>query len=274
LNWAKNVDLVMWTKNSAKFLPTVLKRIEQVIPQEVIKNKIIIDDHSTDNTVTVAQNLGWTVHFNQGNGIGQAYQTALHYITADFLVSVEHDVILVEDWWSKISPYMQDSKVAVAQGVRAGTNPIIRKLDEYTIERQDAASKLLNISLDNNLYRMSIIRKFNIDVVAGLPASEELEKLGFKWVIDVETISGHIRPSVWWIIEHDYKTQKDHISRSPNLNRKNRVLLNLFRLIYSPIRAFEMSVKKNCPQLMIIYPLDRLWILKAYMEPQPKWRKK
>jgi glycosyltransferase involved in cell wall biosynthesis len=271
LNWTKNVDVVMWTKNSAKFLPTVLPRIEQVVPKEALKNKIIIDDHSTDNTVAVAQSLGWTVHNNLGNGIGQAYQTALNYITSDFLISVEHDVILVKDWWSKISPYMENSKVAVVQGVRAGTNPIIRKIDEYTIERQDEASKLLNISLDNNLYRMSIIHKYKIGVIAGEPAAQELEKLGFKWVIDTKVISDHIRPSVWWLIEHDYKTQKDHISRIRNLNRRAYIMINLFRLIYSPMRALEMSVKKNCPQIMVIYPLDRLWILKAYLEPTPKW---
>jgi glycosyltransferase involved in cell wall biosynthesis len=273
LNWAKNVDLVMWTKNSAKFLPTVLKQIEKVIPSEVIKNKIIIDDHSADNTVSVAQSLGWTVHYNSGKGIGQAYQTALHYITADFLVSVEHDVVLTPDWWSKISPYMENSKVVVAQGVRAGTNPIIHKLDEYTIERQDEASKLLNISLDNNLYRMSIIRKYNIDVISGLPASQQLDKLGFKWLIDTKTVSGHIRSSVWWLIQHDYKAQKDHISRNPNLDMRACFFVNLFRFIYSPIRALDMSVKKNCPQLMVIYPIDRLWIMKAYAEPKPKWRK-
>jgi glycosyltransferase involved in cell wall biosynthesis len=272
LNWVKNVDVVMWTKNSAKFLPTVLPRIEQVVPKEALKNKIIIDDHSTDNTVAVAQKLGWTVYYNLGNGIGKAYQTALNYVTSDFLISVEHDVILVKDWWSRIAPYMENGTVAVAQGVRAGTNPIIRKLDEYTIERQDEASKLLNISLDNNIYRMSIIRKYKIGVIAGLPAAQELEKIGYKWVIDTKVISDHIRPNVWWLIEHDYKAQKDHISRIRNLNRRACIMVNLFRLIYSPIRALQISVKKNCPQIMVIYPLDRLWILKAYVEPKPKWK--
>ena len=51
------VDLVMWTKNSSEFLPVVLRRIEGVIPSEVVGKKIIIDDNSTDNTVKIARNL-------------------------------------------------------------------------------------------------------------------------------------------------------------------------------------------------------------------------
>ncbi len=270
MDWANNVDVVMWTFNSAKLLPIVLPRIEQVIPKKAIVNKIIIDDHSTDNTVEVAKKLGWTVYYNQGHGIAQAYQTALKYLTSEFLVSVEHDVILSKDWWSKVSPYMEKSDVAVAQGVRAGTNPIIHQLDEYVIERQD---QLLNISLDNNIYRMSIIRKYNICAVTGLPAAQQLEKLGFKWAINTKVISDHIRSSVWWLIIHDYKSQKDHIRRNPALNRRTCFLVNLFRLVYSPFRAFDMSVKKKCPQLMIVYPLDRLWVLKAYAEPKPDWCK-
>ena len=49
------VDAVMWTKNSEKFLPLVLTRIEEVIPSDVIFNRIIIDDHSTDNTIEIAK---------------------------------------------------------------------------------------------------------------------------------------------------------------------------------------------------------------------------
>jgi hypothetical protein len=35
----EKVDLVMWTKNSAKLLPVVLRRIDQVIPKRVIGKK-------------------------------------------------------------------------------------------------------------------------------------------------------------------------------------------------------------------------------------------
>lgn len=125
------VDLVMWTKNSSKFLSLVLGRIEEVIPSEVLGQKIIIDDHSTDNTVEIARRLGWDVHENQGNGIFDAFETALSLVSSEFLVSVEHDIILSKEWWQKISRHMKNDKVAVAQGVRVATHPLLSKLDEY-----------------------------------------------------------------------------------------------------------------------------------------------
>ena len=90
-------DLVMWTKNSAKFLPVVLRRIEQVVPKRVIENKIIVDDHSTDNTVEVAEKFGWKVYPNVGNGFFDAVDTALSYVSTELFISFEHDIILAKD---------------------------------------------------------------------------------------------------------------------------------------------------------------------------------
>lgn len=260
----------MWTKNSSRFLPTVLKRIEEVIPSEAIQNKIIIDDHSTDNTVEVAKSLGWNVHKNQGKGISDAYQTALNFISSEYLVSVEHDVILSKEWWNKISIYMKNNKVAVAQGVRASTNPTLRKIDEYVIERQDERAKMLNLSLDNNLYRMDIISKFGINVVEGMSACHALEEKGFKWIIDITVISDHIRPDIWYLMEHDYKWHKYILARYPRLNRRAEFMKNFKLFLFSPFRALHIVLKKRCPQVLIVYPLDRLAILKAYVEPIPK----
>jgi len=81
------VDLVMWTKNSAKLLPVVLKRIEQVIPKRVIGKKILIDDHSTDSTVEIAEKFGWTVHQNEGSGLFDGFDTALNLVSTEFFIS-------------------------------------------------------------------------------------------------------------------------------------------------------------------------------------------
>lgn len=60
-------------------------------------------------------------------------------MNADFFISVEQDVILERDWWGKIPKYMEDKRVAVAQGVRVATHPTLRKLDEYVLERKDVS---------------------------------------------------------------------------------------------------------------------------------------
>lgn len=84
-------------KNGEKFLPKVLKRIEEVIPSEFIGKRIIVDDHSEDNTVKVAECFGWKVYKNHGKGLKDAIATALSYVVTDFFISIEHDIILARE---------------------------------------------------------------------------------------------------------------------------------------------------------------------------------
>jgi glycosyltransferase involved in cell wall biosynthesis len=56
----------MWTHNSERNLHKVLKRIEEVIPEHTVNRKIITDDHSTDRTRKIADELDWEVHPNNG----------------------------------------------------------------------------------------------------------------------------------------------------------------------------------------------------------------
>jgi len=50
----KKIDVVMWTKNGERFLPLVLKRVDEGIPSEYVDKKILVDDSSTDRTVAIA----------------------------------------------------------------------------------------------------------------------------------------------------------------------------------------------------------------------------
>jgi len=260
------VDVVMWTKNSSKFLPLVLRRIEGVIPSEVLGKKIIIDDHSTDNTVEIAISLGWEVHENPGSGIFDAFETALRLASSEFFISVEHDILLSKDWWERISRHMKNGKVAVAQGVRVATHPFLRKVDEYNIERRDERSDKLCLSLDNNIYRKEVFQKFGINVTHPYVRAL-LEEKGFKWIVDRSVISDHIRLSIQYLIEHDYQMHRLYLSV---LSKRPELLKNLKLFLLSPIRGLHMTLKKKCPQILIVYPLDRWAILKAYLEWRPK----
>ena len=66
------VDLVMWTKNGAKTLPTVFARIGSVNPFVNIGKRIVIDDGSVDATQHIAKSFGWRVVANEGTGISDA----------------------------------------------------------------------------------------------------------------------------------------------------------------------------------------------------------
>ena len=108
-----------------------------------------------------------------------------------------------------------------------------------------------------------MLRKFRINVHDHARARELLEERGFKWIIDRSVISGHIRPSIRYFIEHNYRMHKLYVA--PQDKRKG--LVKIFILfLFSPFRALNIALKKKCPQILIVYPLDRLAILKAYLE--------
>jgi len=83
----------MWTKNGANTLPSVLKRINEVIPGEFVGQKIIVDDKSTDNTREIAKTFGWTVVFNEGTGISDGVNTALKHVSSEYFISFEQDLL-------------------------------------------------------------------------------------------------------------------------------------------------------------------------------------
>jgi glycosyltransferase involved in cell wall biosynthesis len=82
-------------------LPKVLKRIDEVIPKNVVHRKILVDDHSIDKTVSIAKQFGWSVYLNPEGGTPSGVKEALEHVDCDFFVSVEQDVILAKNWWEK-----------------------------------------------------------------------------------------------------------------------------------------------------------------------------
>jgi glycosyltransferase involved in cell wall biosynthesis len=268
------VDIVMWTKNGAAYLPKVLAQIDKVIPKDHVCHKIMVDDHSTDGTPEIAKSFGWTVYPNPHGGIPSGANEALSHVDQEFFVSIEQDVILAKDWWVKISKHLEDPTVACAQGIRVPTDPVLRLLDMW--QYGDPAKRASNISMDNNLFRTAVVRS-----VGGFPNVCRVctdtvlmktihAKTPYRWVIDLEVVSDHIRSDFRGAVEHQYKlndlcskTKYCAPSQIGSLPKMFRILLT------SPIRALQIAVKKNCPKVLYAYPLIRYYQVTA----EVKWRK-
>ncbi len=247
------VDLIMWTYNSEKNLPAVLRRIQEVIPKEYINRKIITDDNSKDKTREIAQKFGWEVHMNSGKGVNDNTKTAVSLVTAPYFCSFEHDIILARDWWQKMSMHMDNPRVAVAQGVRISTNPAFRVLDDCGNQRDDFPHH----SLDNNIARTEIIKKLGYNEVGTPP---KLAALGLKWIVDKTVVSDHIRGDMWENIRHDSKMQLILPASTKDRLRAFRLLLT------SPLRSAQLAFKTKCPILLLLYPMDRFGIFLATLK--------
>lgn len=264
----RKVDLAMWAKNGASMLPTVLKRIDEVIPSEAIGRKIFVDDHSTDGTPSIAKDFGWSVYVNKKGGVGSGASTALRHVTNAYFISIEQDVLLARDWFEKIPKYLENEGVAVAQGWRISNHPVIGKIDEHRMERNRATLG----SVDNNIYKTKIMR-----ALGGFPehlkyvgvdvyVRKRVVSAGFKWVVDSTVISAHLRTgglreemrrNYLYGIESDMP-RKEALRRSASI------------AFFSPFRGLEIAVKKKCPQIVYYYPLTRFSNLKGCLEKPEK----
>jgi len=264
----KKVDLTMWAKNGSRFLPSVLKRIDEVIPPECVNKRIFVDDKSTDNSVEIAEDFDWSVYPNREGFVRGGVIEALQHVTEEFFVSVEQDVLLSKQWWEKIPKQMDDPKVAVAQGVRLSSNKSLRSIQEYTLERKPEL--IASPTLDNNIWRTKVIRQIDIPKEYVLYIDGEvhyriLKYTPYKWIIDKNVVSTHLQPSLSYTVKHYQRlTPIERHRRRQELDYAtfSRILKIL---MFSPFRSLDIVAKKHDPAVFFIYPLVRLMTVKLFL---------
>jgi glycosyltransferase involved in cell wall biosynthesis len=253
----------MWAKNGEEYLPAVLKQIDNVIPKGCVNKKIFVDDSSTDCTVEIAEDLNWQVYRNTEGGVAGGAREALRHVEAEFFVSVEQDILLARDWYSKISPYMNDPMVLTAQGIRLATDTTLRRLAEYEYRNN---RKGLGYSVDNNLFRTALLHKLggfsNKDpMFVDYTLREAVSASSYKWIVDETVVSDHIRRSVLQTIRKGYHQEMLSTSK-----REDTSFHEVFRsALTSPVSGFSIGVKTRCPQIVVVYPLLRFGSLKTFL---------
>ena len=286
------VDLVMWTKNGAKTLPAVLKRINEVIPSERVNKRVIVDDQSTDNTSEIALAYGWTVVFNEGKGISDGANTALKQVETEYFVSFEQDLLLARDWWLKIPSCLEYPQVGAASGMRFADKPRgVRKLQQYVARKyrgeatlaswlrtRQKAAFTLGSTLDNTIYRTSVIRgvggfpKVKVNAGVDTTLAYRLNQAGYGWVVDYNVQSIHLRSGLRHELSHQYwyGTQVHEIWCRIQLETNQPPPISRFGIFYrfviSPFTGLFVAYKTREPTIVYIHPLVRFYYLRGYLE--------
>lgn len=286
------VDLVMWTKNGEKTLPAVLKRINRVIPASKVNKRIIVDDQSTDTTCRIARIEGWTVIPNIGTGISDGANTALDNVECEYFASFEQDLLLAEDWWQKIPPFLEDLQIGAASGMRFASKPRgVMRLQQYVARKYRGEAQLsswlrgrqnaaftLGSTLDNTIYRTASVRS-----VGGFPVVKSnagvdttlayrLRKAGYLWIVDYSVQSAHLRGGLRHELRHQYwyGTQSREIWRQVEDESSQRAPISKFGIFYrffiSPFTGLFVAYKMREATIAYIHPLIRFYYLKGYLE--------
>jgi len=268
------VDLVMWTKNGAETLPLTLRRIDEVIPREIVNKRIIVDDRSKDKTRETAKAFGWHVIFNEGKGISDGANTALKHVSSKHFISFEQDLLLAKDWWLKIPRHLSHENIIIASGIRlAQRPPALRKLEEYTFERyekrmyskKDYEEFHCGKTIDNTMYKTDALKK-----LGGFPrprksAATDAELAhrvflaGYEWKVDYSVKSVHLRKGLRDELDHRYWYGTSWKEEDPWIRPI------LLRFLFSPFRGLYVAIKKKSPQIVYTYPLLRFYTLKGLL---------
>ena len=270
------VDLVMWTLNGEKTLPLVLSRINEVIPKDIVNQKLIVDDGSNDETVAISIKYGWNVIKNEGKGISDAANTALKQVQTSYFCSFEQDVLLSSDWWSKVSALILNKEgVGAACGLRfLPKNNFCYSIEPYQLTRKDVDFYGgYGKTLDNTIWNTEALRS-----IGGFPkvnfagidtfVFHLLESKGYKWLVDYDVKSLHLH---YGGLLNEFKHYYFYGSslpqiysrlKSSSLYENENLCSLLLRFAKSPISSFKMALRMHDSRLMLSYPIIRLcWLL-------------
>ncbi|TRO46045.1 glycosyltransferase [Candidatus Bathyarchaeota archaeon] len=285
-------DLVMWSKNGSKTLPSVLKRIGEVVPEEFTGNRIIVDDNSSDNTPKIAKSFGWQVLFNEGTGISDGANTALKHVKSKYFISFEQDMLLAREWWEKIPPLLKNPSVAAASGMRFADKPRgVKKLQQYVAKKYRGESSLsawlksrqmaaftLGKTLDNTIYKTEIVKALGgfpkMPVNAGVDTvlAYKVNQAGYQWIVDYNVQSVHLRKGLKQELSHQYwyGTQLYAIWNKIETETNQRPPITRFGIMYrfftSPFTGLFVALKTKEPTITYIHPLVRFYYMKGLLE--------
>ncbi len=265
------VDIVMWARNGEAFLPKVLKRIDEVIPSELVANKIMIDDNSTDATARIALSRGWKVYLNPTGGVSSGAIEALHHVHSSRFISVEQDLVLDEDWWEKVPRLLEEDKVVAASGVRLPDKPAsIRLISEYTNEKNASETRKApgfryGKTIDNTIYKTEMLRKIGgfpkIQVNAGVDGAlaKRINDAGLLWRVNFGVVSLHLRRGFSDELRHAYWYGTEFTELSSILQERGNVLFSSFlKALFSPFRGLQIALNKKYWRIWFVYPLIRI----------------
>jgi glycosyltransferase involved in cell wall biosynthesis len=199
------VDVCTWTRNGARSLPTILERVDRVVP---FGRKIAVDDSSSDDTVRILEDFNYEVYRNERGFLCGGTSEALKHVGTEYFVSVEQDVLLGFDWWNSVSRFLKDKYVAVAQGVEYSTCRAEHGIEKTVLKHiQNMPPHLksrLWKSIGNNVYRTSAVRQvgFVSDSVMMQSFYNRIINAGYKWVTDDTTVSTHLHGGLLGAVKH------------------------------------------------------------------------
>jgi len=102
-----NITIIIPTWNSMPELDSCLKSITSVFPKNTVDEIIIVDKHSTDNTVETAKKYNCTIIYDDTT-LGSARLKGLNHAKTDWIAFIDSDIELPENWYTTMTTTIQN----------------------------------------------------------------------------------------------------------------------------------------------------------------------
>lgn len=200
------VSVVLPTYNSGR---TIKKCLEAIAKSSIqIKELIVVDGYSTDNTVETANRFGAHIVFEKKHNIATARNRGVNEATGDVIIFVDSDCIVAEDCLRDLcSVLISSESVAGAGGIAYPySNDIIS--ESFAVRFFDyVPSKEKSIREVSSIATMIVAYKREVLIQAGgfdedmAPTGEDLDlnirliKKGYKLLLVPSAVAWHDHPS-------------------------------------------------------------------------------
>jgi hypothetical protein len=152
-------------------------------------------------------------------------------------------------------------QIVSSQGWRLPNHPTLRKIDELASEQNNYPL----FSIDNTIFKTKPVKAYlgEIPLTLRYGAADtyirlRMEKHGFQCYTDPTVMSIHLRTGGlkeemkrFYLYGLYAPRRKEEFFHETEMKKAIKIAL------FSPLKAFDIAIKKRCPQAMYYYPLIR-----------------
>ncbi|MBT9150947.1 MAG: Poly-beta-1,6-N-acetyl-D-glucosamine synthase [candidate division WS2 bacterium] len=110
------ISIVIPTKNNGDILERCLSSIEELDYPEDVVETIIVDGHSTDNTIEIAKKFGCMIVWEDVGTRGGACNVGVRNAKGEFIVFTDADCVVPKDWLKNLIKHFNSEDVACVGG--------------------------------------------------------------------------------------------------------------------------------------------------------------